>query len=82
MSRRNYKTTRNKLENQFYKGFDNGSDKNYNSKIIKTFFVESKKLNEWEKKFYDSIRLQDFNITDNQLNKLKDIKKKYNITDF
>lgn len=77
MSKKNYKTTRNKLENQFYKGFDNGSDKNYNSKIIKKYFVKDSKLNDWEKSFYTSIKSQDFNITDVQLNKIIDIQKKY-----
>lgn len=77
MSRKNYKTTRNKLENQFYKGFDDGSDKKYNSKIIKKYFVKSSKLNDWEKSFYNSIKTQTFNITNAQLNKLIDIQKKY-----
>ncbi len=77
MSRKNYSTTRNKLENQFYKGFDKGEDKNYNSKIMKKYFVKSSKLNDWEKLFYSSIEKQTFNITDNQLKKLIDIKNKY-----
>ena len=77
MSRKNYKTNRNKLENQFYNGFDNGSDKNYNSKALNKYSIKTSKLNDWEKLFYSSIKSQDFNITDDQLNKLISIHKKY-----
>ena len=79
MSRKNwnYKTTRNKLENQFYKGFDTGADKNYNSKVFKKYKLNVDKLTDWEKDFYSKLKLQEFNITDKQLGLLIKIKNKY-----
>ena len=38
----NYKTTRNRVENNFYKGFDNGADSKYNQKVLRKY-----KLNEY-----------------------------------
>lgn len=79
MSRKNwnYKTTRNKTENNFYKGFDNGSDVNYNSKVLKKYKLKVKNLTDWEKSFYTSLKSQSYNITDAQLNLLIKINKKY-----
>ena len=65
-TRKNYKTTRNKKTNEFLGGFANPGDKNYNKNIMKKFFVSENKLTEWEKEFYESVKKQDFNITDNQ----------------
>ena len=79
MSRKNwnYKTTRNFASNEFYKGFDNGSDKKYNSKVLKKYKLKVNKLTDWEKNFYSRLKLQDYNITDKQLNVLIKIKNKY-----
>jgi hypothetical protein len=79
MSRKNwnYKTTRNRIENNFYKGFDNGSDENYNSKVLKKYKLKVKNLTEWEKNFYSTLKSQVFNITDTQLNLLIKLNKKY-----
>jgi hypothetical protein len=73
----NYKTTRNKLENQFLGGFKNEGDKNYNSNIIKKYFVNEKKITPWEKGFYNKIKEQEFNITDSQYSLIYTIYLKY-----
>lgn len=79
MSRKNwnYKTTRNRTENNFYKGFDNGADENYNSKVLKKYKLKVKNLTDWEKDFYSTLKSQSYNITDAQLNLLIKINKKY-----
>ena len=79
MSRKNwnYKTTRNRIENNFYKGFDSGSDENYNSKVLKKYKLKVKNLTDWEKNFYSTLKSQVFNITDTQLNLLIKLNKKY-----
>lgn len=64
--KRNYKTTRNKKSNEFLGGFKNDGNKDYNKNIIKKYFVSESELTKWEKEFYDKIRNQEFNITDNQ----------------
>jgi hypothetical protein len=73
----NYKTTRNFAVNEFYKGFDNGADKSYNSKVLKKYKLQENKLTEWETNFYSYLKLQEYNITDKQLNILIKIKNKY-----
>ena len=65
-TKRDYKTTRNSRANEFLGGFKNTGDKNYNKNIIKKYFVNENKLTNWEKEFYNKIREQEFNITDNQ----------------
>ena len=79
MSRKNwnYKTTRNRIENNFYKGFDSGADENYNSKVLKKYKLKVKNLTDWEKNFYSTLKSQVFNITDTQLNLLIKLNKKY-----
>jgi hypothetical protein len=46
MSRKNwnYKTTRNFASNEFYKGFDTGADKDYNSKVLKKYKLKVNQL--------------------------------------
>lgn len=79
MSRKNwnYKTTRNKTENNYYKGFDNGADEKYNSKVLKKYKLKEEKLTDWEKTFYKTLKLQEYSITDKQLNILIKINHKY-----
>ena len=60
MSRKNwnYKTTRNHVSNQVYNGFKITGDKKYNKSVIKKYFVDDNKINNSEKKIYDSLREQ------------------------
>jgi len=53
-----YSTNRNSKTNEFFGGFENKGDKKYNITTIKKYFIESKKLNVWEKKVYKSLREQ------------------------
>lgn len=73
----NYKTTRNRVENNFYKGFDNGADSKYNQKVLRKYKLKEDKLTEWEKTFYKTLQLQEYSITDKQLNILIKINHKY-----
>jgi hypothetical protein len=79
MSRKNwnYKTTRNKESNNFLYGFKNDGDKKYNDNIIKKYFIDEELIGKWEKEFYQSIKKQEFNITDNQYKIIHSIYKKY-----
>jgi len=72
-----YSTNRNSKTNEFFGGFENKGDKKYNITTIKKYFIESKKLNVWEKKVYKSLREQDFNFTDKQFDLIYSIYKKY-----
>ena len=62
----NYKTTRNKESNNFLYGFKNDGDKKYNDNIIKKYFIDEELIGKWEKEFYQSIKKQEYNITDSQ----------------
>ena len=73
----NYSTKRNRLENNFYQGFKNEGWKQYNSTIIKKYFINEGKLTEWERKFYTSMKEQEFNFTDKQFDVIIKIYNKY-----
>lgn len=73
----NYSTTRNNLRNQVYNGFTVTGDKKYNTKVIKKYFIDSNKINDWEKKLYKSLQEQDYNFTDKQFELIYSIYKKY-----
>jgi hypothetical protein len=76
--KKDYKTTRNKISNMVKPVFRKHDYKKYNKSIIEKYFVSEKKLSEWEKEFYSSIRKQEFGITDSQLKIIYSIHSKYN----
>lgn len=75
--KKDYKTKRNSISNLVSYKFKSPEYKKYNADIIKKFFVSDDLLTKWEKKFYTSIREQEFNITDNQYKTIYSIYLKY-----
>jgi hypothetical protein len=76
----NYSTTRNRMENNFYKGFSNEGLIDYNQRLLKRYKIKEKDLTEWELTYYTSIKNQEFKITDKQLTILIRIYEKYSST--
>lgn len=73
-----YKTTRNSIFNLVSHKFKKPQYKKYNKDIIDRYFVSEENLNQWERDFYDSLKKQEFNITDSQYKVIYSIYSKYN----
>jgi hypothetical protein len=71
MTKKNYNSKRNSLYNSYYKGFDKGGLIDYNKRVLEKFVLV-------DNEFYNSLLVQEYKITDKQLNKLKIIYKQQN----